>query len=151
MLRDPSEFFTAERLDLIIKQRFFQHLLNGDDPYSEVLYRWHIEKRTGGREPGSWKQSVDDYVTACGALLTSMAERGFDHRHPVMVGTNGRLRDGAHRIACASVLGLRIRVDSHRKPGTAPPWDEQRLKDDGINPDDLAWIKRALKKAGRKG
>jgi hypothetical protein len=93
-------------LDVAVKWRFLGHLLKGDDPDSERVYRWHIEKRTRGREPRSWKRSVEDYVTSCKGLLESMLASGYKLDHPLEYGKNGRLRAGAHRLACSFLLGL---------------------------------------------
>lgn len=114
----PTALLTKERLDLIVKLRFFRHLKDGGDPDAERVYRWHIDKRTRGVEPGSWKRCVDDYVSACGDLLASITARGFDLRQPVPVGSNGRIRNGAHRIACCLLLGERVAVRAVDRPGT---------------------------------
>jgi len=100
---------TPERLDIAVKWRFFRHLLKGNDPDSERIYRWHIEKRTGGREPRSdWKHSIEDYITGSKALLENMLKVGFNPDFPLEYGQNGRLRSGAHRLACSLLLGLDV-------------------------------------------
>lgn len=115
----PVALLTTDRLDLIVKLRFFRHLKEGGNPDAERVYRWHIEKRTKGVEPGSWKRSVDDYVRACDDLYASIAGRGFDAAQPVPIGSNGRLRNGAHRIACCLLLGPRVAVHKVDKPGAS--------------------------------
>lgn len=128
------------RADLAIKWRFFRHLLSGGDPDSVRVYRWHIQARTGGNEKRSWKATLDDYVLAAGALAFSMKAGGFDPSQPVVICPKGKLRDGAHRIACALATGGLIRFEKHPKPGTARPWCGQYLKDAGIRPDDLKHV-----------
>jgi hypothetical protein len=127
----------SERADIAIKWRLFRHLLNGGDPDSGRVYCWHIETRTGGIEKRSWKRTVNDYVLAAGALSFSMQAAGFDPSQPVVICPKGRLRDGAHRIACALATGSLIRFERHHKPSVARPWCGQFLKDAGIGADDL--------------
>ena len=104
----PRSLLVSDRLDIAIKWRFFRHLLKRDDPDSERIYRWHIKKRTRGREPRSWKRSIDDYVTACKTLLRSMQRSGFDPKQPLEYGSNWQLRNGAHRLACSLLLELNV-------------------------------------------
>jgi hypothetical protein len=127
----------SERADIAIKWRFFRHLINGGDPDSARVYRWHIETRTGGIEKRSWKKTVDDYVLAAGALAFSMQAGGFDPSQPVVICPKGKLRDGAHRISCALATGSLIRFERHNQPSRARPWCSQYLKDAGIMPGDL--------------
>lgn len=138
----------STRADLAIKWRFFRHLLGGGDPDSGRVYCWHIEARTGGVEKRSWKRTVTDYVLAADALAHSMQAAGFDPSQPVVICPKGKLRDGAHRIACALAAGRLIRFEHHPKPSRARPWCDQYLKDAGIDPGDLervlkdwAWLK----------
>lgn len=143
---DPRTLVTPWRLDLVVKWRFFRHLQTGDDPDAERLYRWHIAARSGGVERGSWKQSVDDYVTAARTLLSAMTLEGFDSRCPVRVGNNGRLMDGAHRTACALALGIgpipQRQVD---KPGRARSWGRDWFEAYGLPAADLVRLDRDWK------
>lgn len=139
---EPAELVTPRRLDLAVKWRFLRHLKQADDRDSERVYRWHIERRTKGREPGSWKQTTDQYVTACGTLLASMMDRGFDSRSPVRVGSNGLLMGGAHRIACSLLLGERVRVLHDERPGKAAPWGRDWFAMHCCPEADLARIER---------
>jgi hypothetical protein len=109
---NPSRFFTHDRLDLVVKYRFFDMLLRGR-ALSDVqeMYTRHILSRTGGVEPGSSrKTSLALYVTAARVLFDRMREIGFDPSAPIPVDQWGRLRDGAHRVACAAVLGLKVEI-----------------------------------------
>jgi hypothetical protein len=140
----PAELaamLTPARLDIAIKARFFRYLISGRDPDAERLYRWHIKARTGGVEPGGAKQSVDEYVAACRALLASMRRDGFDARHPIRIGSNSALRNGAHRLACALTLGLNVHVRHEDRPGRARAWDAVELRQQGLSETDLAHVK----------
>jgi len=115
-------------------------LLKGNDPDSERIYRWHIEERTGGREPRGWKRTIDDYITLCQALLENMSKVGFNPAFPLEYGQNGRLRAGAHRLACSLLLGLdvyRVVVPING----AMTWGEDWFVRHGITSEDLERIK----------
>ena len=109
---NPLRFFAHDRLDLVVKYRFFDMLFRGGAaPEAEEMYRRHIIARTGGIEPGnSPKTNISIYLTAARCLLERMAERGFDPSEPIPLDQWGRLRDGAHRVACAAVLGLQVEI-----------------------------------------
>jgi predicted Ser/Thr protein kinase len=109
---NPQRFFTHDRLDLVVKYRLFDMLLRGRVlPDVEEMYTRHILSRTGGVEPGNRaKTSLALYVTDARLLFQRMREIGFDPCAPIPVDQWGRLRDGAHRVACAAVLGLKVEV-----------------------------------------
>jgi len=109
---NPSRFFTHDRLDLVVKYRFFDMLLRGRAlPDVEEMYTRHILSRTGGVEPGnSTKTSLALYITSARVLFERIREIGFDPGDPIPVDQWGRLRDGAHRVACAAALGLKVDV-----------------------------------------
>lgn len=137
----PRALLSAERLDIAVKWRLFAI----GDADAERVYRWHIEKRTGGVEPGSWKKSIDDYMDAAFALTKAMRVRGFDPATPVVMGSNGRLRAGAHRLSCALALelpALAVRIDARR--GTAAPWGRDWFVRHGISAADLRRIEADL-------
>jgi len=140
LLIAPQKLLILERLDIAVKWRFFRHLQEGDDPDSERVYRWHIKERTRGREPRSWKRSVEDYVTSCKGLLESMLASGFSPDHPLEYGQNGRLRAGAHRLACSLLLGLDAYYVVVPLNGTAT-WGENWFVRHNIASADLQRIK----------
>ena len=116
-------------MDLAVKYRFFRHLYGGEDPDSERVYRWHIEKRSGGRmEAGlatdKWKTQTDDYVSSATGLFKSMSAGGFDERYPVPIDPDGELLDGSHRVSCALALEIpHIAVELRPDYVWAPAWD----------------------------
>jgi hypothetical protein len=112
MLDSPLRFFTHDRLDLVVKYRFFQMLMRGPELWEvREMYRRHIFARTGGIEPGnSTKTNLDLYLTAARVLFERMVLMGYDRSEPIPVDQWGRLRDGAHRVACAAVLGLQVEI-----------------------------------------
>jgi hypothetical protein len=85
---------------------WFRHLLRGNDPDAERLYRWHIWCRDGGYEHDGTSRAEFEAVRNSRLLLHSMRARGYDADEPVRVGVNDRLLDGGHRVACALALRL---------------------------------------------
>lgn len=142
----PVSMLTPRRLDLVIKYRYALHVLGGGDPYSEAIYRWHIQSRTGGVEPGSWKRSVDDYVEGFQTLLHSLRVWGFDKKSPVKVGNDGNLLGGAHRIAGSLALNKRVYVVTAKRRGVIRAWDREELMRNGLKPSDLHKIEAELER-----
>jgi hypothetical protein len=118
-----------------VKWRFFSHLLNGGDEDAECVYRLHIEKRSGHRMQAGlatdmWKMVTDDYVHSSQALLDSMVQSGFDDRYPIPLDPEGRLLNGAHRVACALAIGLKeVPIEGKPYLAWAPAWGEAWFKE----------------------
>jgi len=144
-LKWPGDLLTPKRLDLVVKHRFFRHLIDGNDPGAEEVYRWHIMHRTKGFERGSWKGTVDDYVRGARELLASMRERGFDPAYPVEITQEGRIMSGAHRIACALALGLPIYVRIRKPPKNSADWGETWFRRAGMKGEALQRLLRDWK------
>jgi hypothetical protein len=139
---DARTLLTPVRLDYVVKWRFFRHLIDGDDPDSERVYRWHIMQRTGGKEPRSPKATLDDYVQACRDLLASIRDNGFDPGKAVRIGANGLIvGSGAHRIACCLALGVQLAIWRRQRRGKHA-WDFTWFSDQGMAADDLARLAR---------
>jgi hypothetical protein len=139
----PKQLLTEERLDIAVKWRHFCTIVQrSGDPDAERVYRWHIQHRTGGVERRSWKTSVDDYVTAARELAVVMRLHGFDPATPIILGSNGRLMEGAHRLACSLALGLDAVPVNRRtdKPGRAAPWGADWFSRHGMAETDIRRI-----------
>jgi len=123
-MENNLHFFTHDRLDLVVKYRFFKGLEEGHMPADEEqMYAKHILARTRGVEPGnSRKRNIDTYVAAARDLFQSMKVAGFDKNKPIPVDQWGRLRDGAHRLACATVLGLDVELRYLNKKHPIRQW-----------------------------
>lgn len=150
----PERLMLPSRLDLAVKHRFFRALLTGEwIDEAENLYRWHIEKRTGGKEPDtehggrSSKRTVDDYVTGCRELITSLKRDGFRDSSPVTLGKDGGLLHGAHRIAACRALGIQpaVRRDQTKR---GIRWDERWFRSNGLSEDVVAQLVLELQELG---
>lgn len=123
---DPVEMFTPDRLDLIVKRRLFRHWLSGNsDPEAERLYMRHIAARAGATLP------LHTYLPKAKALLASMQEQGFAG-YPVPVNRNRSLLDGAHRTACASVLGVPMILAQLETDHRWPEWGREWFEANGL-------------------
>ena len=129
---------------MIVKWRYFRHLLKRNDPDSERVYRWHIKKRTRGNEPRSWKSNIDDYITVCKKLLKGMRRDGYNTEFPLRYGRNGKLMEGAHRLACSLALDIEPLCVIVGTEGNTR-WDQDWFIDHGIGKKDLEQIKADLK------
>lgn len=137
----PRSLLRQDRLDIAIKWRFFRHLIEGNDPDAERVYRCHVHGRTGGIEPGSWKRSLDDYVKACRDLLASMQANGFDPKQPIKLDKDRKQLNGAHRLACALALGLDVSVTMADRKKTGAPWAETELTKAGLSQADIRRVR----------
>jgi hypothetical protein len=137
---DPHALLSPRRMDVVVKFLYFRSILDMTGiSDAERLYRWHIEKRTKGREKnpsvGTKKSNVDDYITHSIYLLRSMNAKGFDSDYPVPIGNNGIPLDGAHRIACALAMNRPVAiVDDDRKAKT---WGFEWFVKNGARESDL--------------
>jgi hypothetical protein len=136
-----------------VKARYFQSLRNGgNDPDAERVYLWHIAKRSGHRiEAGiatdQWKLSLQDYLNSCANLLASMSSNGYDKNHPIPVDPDNELLGGAHRLACALVLGIEsVPIERKHWKVWAPAWNEQWFKDNGMDEADLTRLREDWRK-----
>lgn len=135
----PRLLLSPRRLDVVVKQRYFRHLLFGKDSDAEKLYRGMIAARNGprimqGLTTDGWKSCLDDWIDASKALLASMQENGFIEQHAIPVDKNGELLNGTHRLACALAMGF-TSIPFWRLPDKeawAPPWGVEWFKDHGM-------------------
>jgi len=118
---NPMELISKDRLDVMIKYRYFCDLMVGRD--NSGAYERHILKRTVGVEPVNIhskkpKRGIEAYIKGCKDLLESM-KKGFDSKHPIPVSDRGIL-NGSHRLACALGLGIDVKVKGFE--GDAKRW-----------------------------
>ena len=71
------------------------------------------------------KRDLDDYVHSAIDLFRSMADRGYDPAFPIPIDVNRELLGGAHRLACALVLGYNVPVVQENCFAHAPPWGRE--------------------------
>lgn len=97
----------------------------------------HVQKRAGAHYP------LGTYLPAARFLFRSMGARGFDASWPIPINIDMELLGGAHRTACAHVLGL---TPSYEKIDTShvwPAWGREWFIEHDMA-DELPWISREL-------
>jgi len=155
LISPARRLITPRRLDLIVKWRFFRHLLGGDDPNASTVYRWHIAKRrASGFVDAAHSQedestTLDHYEMKAKKLLESMTENGFDERHPIPIDPNNELLGGAHRLACAIAMDLPVYVEKSEERVWAPAWGIRWFLDAGMDESGTARLLYDYDKAGR--
>lgn len=145
----PHKLITCERLDIVVKWRYFRHLKRRNDPDSERVYRWHIKQRTRGREPRSWKNNIEDYITVCKGLIKDMIKSGYNPDFPLQYGRNGKLICGAHRLACSLALDIEPVCVILATEGNTT-WDRDWFLDHGVGKKDLRQIEADWKHLKQK-
>ncbi len=99
-----------KRLDLIYKYLYAKNL---DSPFFAEQYAESIRAFNDFHEvspsDGIPKHGREAFTAAFRSLFDSMKQDGFDPRRGALpVGKKGDISDGAHRLACAAVLGLDV-------------------------------------------
>ncbi|MFC5355625.1 hypothetical protein [Azospirillum himalayense] len=142
---EPGGLFSPQRLDLCVKYLYARAILDHRrEDLFERLYVRHVLLRTGGREPNdftgapSGKQSIDDYVNGFRRLLDDIRENGYDASSPVPVMGDGRIGNGAHRLAACRALGVPVAVSRHE--GQGGTWNFDWFVRHGFAPPDLQRI-----------
>lgn len=107
----PPRLWTSQRMDIAVKLLYARHYLGQlDDPPGisiRELYRRHILLRTNGHEPGSaTKNSVDEYERVFRRLIDDIRQHGFQPHGAVPLYHDGRILNGAHRVAASIALGI---------------------------------------------
>lgn len=136
----PGALLSPRRLDIAVKWRFFKSLQENDTD-AERMYRWHIAQRQQSglvdAEKLRGEHTLDFYVDAAIALFRSMEEAGFDLEHPIPVDPDMELLGGAHRLACALVLGEDVYIEPMAQNVWAPAWDLAWFGNAGLGEEDL--------------
>ena len=123
----PPVLWTSQRLDIAVKLLYARHYLQqiGEprDISIRALYRRHILLRTNGREPGSdSKTSLDRYELEFRQLIDSIRLQGFQPDGAIPLHHDGRILNGAHRIAAAIALGITEIPTVAMEAGQAYDW-----------------------------
>lgn len=139
----PIDFFTPDRLDLIVKylqaKNYLSSIYNKD---VEDLYIRHIIMRTGGIEPEDClthktdKTSVMDYLNSFKNLILDMKQNGFNPKYPIPVDKHKKMLNGAHRIAAALALNIKEIPTEEVQGVSFCPWDFNWFQENGFSVED---------------
>lgn len=128
----------SPRLDLVIKYHYATHFLQKSDNllFFRELYSSHIRAFNGYYEDEPRKESLEDFLAAFHSLILNMAECGFSGlAKPILVNFDAHLIDGAHRLATAASLNLRIPT---QVTTVQAPYDDAFFRHKGLS----EWIVR---------
>jgi hypothetical protein len=91
-----------------------------------------------GLATDQWKRTIHDYINSAKDLLESMSLAGFFQSESIPIDINGELFGGAHRLACAIALRIKlVPVVQIQHTVWAPPWNEAWFVEHGMAPGDL--------------
>ncbi|ONI42135.1 hypothetical protein AN640_07620, partial [Candidatus Epulonipiscium fishelsonii] len=112
---NAKELVTHDRIDLIAKIKYVEHLDKGYDmEFATELYKKHIEAFSlGSFNEGdlSGKTNFDAYLTTFNQLIFSIKNHKFDKNISVVpVDSKGTIIDGAHRTAIAAYYNMDITI-----------------------------------------
>lgn len=116
-----------------MKRRLFRAISTSSDPGAFTVYLDHISKRAGAHYP------LGTYLPAARQLFQSMRKKGFDPAYRIPVNNEGVILGGAHRTACASVLGIPVVIQRVDTDGRYPPWGRDWFIRHGMEKE-LPWI-----------
>ena len=130
-----SLLLCSKRFDLIFKYLYLRYK-DKNLPFFREMYLEHIRafNHFFEQEPsdGHPKNSPEDFIRAFECLFANMQTHGFDKSKGLIpIGDNGEISDGAHRLACAAVLGLDVALTPD---GRHDLYDYKFFRDKGLNP-----------------
>ena len=107
---DSIDLLTSNRIDVIIKYLYVNSLLNGQGTsFYKQLYLDHIKAFNGFVEADDTnKVGSDAFDNNIKDLLVSIKNKGFDGKHFLPISSDNVPIDGAHRLAIALALGIKV-------------------------------------------
>ena len=110
---DARELLVGCRLDLAAKIAYVKAYKEETGmEWAEELYKKHILALSGGNERGNNKKNtVYDYIRIFKKLIDDISLNGIDPNKSVIpVGEDSSIMDGAHRVAIAIYLGIKVPI-----------------------------------------
>jgi hypothetical protein len=101
------KYIKPQRFDLLAKIIYAKYELAGiKTSFHKDLYAHHIHVFNGATEPPGVKTTIAHFFKDFDELIWSMKNKGFDKKHPVPVGNNNIIINGAHRVSVSYLLGI---------------------------------------------
>lgn len=168
-LVNPIELFTEDRLDLTVRYIYARELkerLNNSVTSHEIYriesqyeswYRRMMMTQNNGSEPTEYFMSAyfSEYSCKSGwksfrngfiELLDSMKADGFIKDYFVPVDINGRILNGAHRVAGAAALNLKMWARRYPYRSYGLCFDKDWFYDNGFSKDEVRLIYKEYEK-----
>lgn len=97
----------AHRFDLMAKFIYVKYKeLSINTSFHVDVYREHIRTFNNFKEIDNNKNNEHDFFNAFNNLISNMKENGFDVNHPIPLGKNKTLKNGAHRFVTSYFLNI---------------------------------------------
>ncbi len=157
---DPVMFLNEDRLDIVIRYLYAGEILKGvNNGYGEGLYKRFIIQGSDAKEPTenyisayfseySYKSGIEAFQESFRKLVLSMKDQGFRRDQFLPVTNNGRLINGAHRVAAALACKTSIWYLTYPFNGLRYACDGEKLLEMGFTDEDVKAIKEEYKKLG---
>lgn len=117
---NPHTLIDEKRMDIVVRYIYAKAFLeNKGMDRVKKLYRKLIYAVNRGEEPltnsshayfsdYTQKKGLEEFEKSFQELLISMKEKGFQKEYFIPLGADGKLLNGAHRLAAALALGINV-------------------------------------------
>lgn len=109
---DPFSLFTSDRVDILVKYLYAKSLIDNDDnKFLRDLYLSNIGVFNGFVEGDySGKVGKTSYLNSFEGLLNEISTNGYDDNSIIPLNRDNIPFDGAHRVAIAMALNMKVPV-----------------------------------------
>jgi len=119
MDKDIIKFISPTRFDLMAKLLYIKSKeKNLNTNYFKELYHKHIITFNNCWEYPGTKTSIEDFYNNFDNLIDDMKKNGYNETHPIIIGNNGVLVNGAHRLMTSFYLQKKAAYIYENKNGT---------------------------------
>lgn len=132
---NPLDLVSADRLDVFARTEFALRRVQGQsDNWTRTLYRAFLAANQvdGSELENGSKASVRDYLQSFEWVIDSIEERGFQPEFGAIPVRDGRLVNGAHRVAAALVTNQQVFTAASDE--TAASYDYRWMRRRGLSP-----------------
>src|ERR1700722_10360375 len=107
----PLNLVSAKRADLMAKYIYAKHReWKTSCSFGRGIYYRHLEVWNQFWEYDPPKRDFKDFIMSFDDLLDSVKLKGFNSAHPIPLGSNKNICNGAHRLVSCLLYGKKIAV-----------------------------------------
>lgn len=159
-MMDGKALLREERLDVVIRSLYAKSIIKNDNNSKyETMYYKLMMTQNNGMEPtegmisgffseysfkGGWKAFKKSFQE----LIISMQENGFERDYFIPLDIQGRMINGAHRLAVALALEVPVWVRIYPYEGIRLIFDDIWLYEHGFSEEDIQYIKNVYEELG---
>jgi hypothetical protein len=115
-----QELLVPSRFDLMAKVLYVKyHEKKIKCDFFKEVYHQHIKTFNNCWEHPGTKVNIQDFLREFDHLIENMKANGFDDKHPIPIGKNAIIVNGAHRLVTSYILGIQPIFDVKNAFGTA--------------------------------